>query len=209
MVPTFAERDNITPLVGRLDAALQGISWEIVFVDDDSPDGTAAALRALALNDRRVRLIQRVGRRGLASACVEGILSSSAPYAAVMDADLQHDETILPQMLRRLKAEDLDLVVGSRYTAGGSTSAWDQRRLLISRIGVRAVQLLFSVAELKDPMSGFFMIRREAFDGIVHQLSQFGFKILLDFSSLVAATSEVRRNSISVRSALLWHEQVR
>jgi dolichol-phosphate mannosyltransferase len=103
VVPTFQERGNILPLVQRLDQALAGITWEVVFVDDDSPDGTADAVRALAQCDRRVRVIHRIGRRGLASACVEGVLSSSSFYAAVMDADLQHDESLLPQMLQRLK----------------------------------------------------------------------------------------------------------
>jgi dolichol-phosphate mannosyltransferase len=108
VVPTFEERDNIAPLIARLAAALDGIAWEVVFVDDDSPDGTAAAVRAGARADRRVRIVQRLGRRGLSSACVEGMLSSAAPYIAVMDADLQHDETLLPQRLARLKAEELD-----------------------------------------------------------------------------------------------------
>ena len=134
IVPTFKETGNIVPLVERLDQALAGIAWEVVFVDDDSPDGTADTVRALAQCDRRVRVIQRIGRRGLASACVEGILSSSAPYAAVMDADLQHDETLLPQMLQRLKDGGLDLVVASRYVEGGSVACFASHRLAISRL---------------------------------------------------------------------------
>jgi dolichol-phosphate mannosyltransferase len=179
VVPTFKERDNVAPLIERLERILTGIEWQVVFVDDDSSDGTADTVRAIAQRDRRVRVIQRIGRRGLSSACVEGILSSSSPFVAVIDADLQHDETLLPAMLKRVKADDLDLAVASRYTEGGSTEGWDWRRQWISRLAVNVAQFLFKVG-LKDPMSGFFLIRREAFDGAMRQLSQQGFKILFD-----------------------------
>ncbi len=179
VVPTFKERGNIGPLIDKLDAALAGVGWEVVFVDDDSPDGTADAARALSQRDPRVRVIQRIGRRGLASACVEGALSSAAPVIAVMDADLQHDETILPAMLRRLKDEDLDIVVATRYAEGGSTEGWNKHRLMISRFSGWLARGLFKVG-VSDPMSGFFMLRREAFDRVVRDLSQQGFKILFD-----------------------------
>ena len=103
---------------------------------------------ASARADRRVRLVQRLGRRGLSSACVEGILSCSAPYVAVMDADLQHDETLLPRMLTRLKAEELDLVIRSRYAVGGSTGEWSRRRRLLSRLGSRGAQWLLRLPEM-------------------------------------------------------------
>ena len=123
VVPTFNERDNVHELVSRLEAALAGIHWEAVFVDDDSTDGTPEVLRDLARSDGRVRYLLQIGRRGLSSAVVEGILSTSAPYVAVIDADLQHDETILPAMLERLRTSSSDIVVGSRYLgAGGSTT---------------------------------------------------------------------------------------
>lgn len=191
VVPTLEERENIAPLIARLTAALEGIAWEVVFVDDDSSDGTAAVVRASARADRRVRIVQRLGRRGLSSACVEGILSSSAPYVAVMDADLQHDETLLPRMLARLKAEELDLVIGSRYVVGSSTGAWSRRRLLLSRLGSRGAQwLLHEQGELRDPLSGFFMLRREVLEECVRRLSQQGFKVLLD---ILASTSQPLR----------------
>lgn len=186
VIPTMNERENIAPLVERLDRVLQGIAWEVVFVDDDSPDGTADTVRAVAQHDRRVRVIQRIGRRGLSSAFVEGALCSSAPYIAIMDGDLQHDETLLTTMLARLKADDLDLVIGSRYVPGGSTEGWAQHRLMISQTAVRLAQAIFKV-ELQDPMSGFFMLRRDAFDGAVRRLSQSGFKILFD---LVASSPQ-------------------
>jgi dolichol-phosphate mannosyltransferase len=191
VVPTLEERENIAPLIARLTAALEGIAWEVVFVDDDSSDGTAAVVRASARADRRVRIVQRLGRRGLSSACVEGILSCSAPFVAVMDADLQHDERLLPRMLARLKAEELDLVIGSRYAVGGSTGAWSPRRLLLSRLGSRGAQwLLQQQGELRDPLSGFFMLRREVFEACVRRLSLQGFKVLLD---ILASTSQPLR----------------
>lgn len=120
VLPTFNESGNVGPLVDRLASALAGVHYEIIFVDDDSPDGTADAVRILAGKRDNVRVLQRIGRRGLASACIEGILAASAPYVAVMDADLQHDESVLPEMLRRIRSENLDLVVASRNIAGGS-----------------------------------------------------------------------------------------
>ena len=128
VIPTYNESGNLTELVSRIDRALAGKNYEIIFVDDDSPDGTTDQLQALARQNTRIRSITRIGRRGLASACVEGILSSSAPYIAVMDADLQHDPTLLPQMWATLQQEPVDLVIGSRYMEGGEIGAWDSRR---------------------------------------------------------------------------------
>jgi dolichol-phosphate mannosyltransferase len=179
VVPTFNEAVNVPLVVERLDTVLRGVRWEVVFVDDDSPDKTADVARAIASRDRRVRVIRRIGRRGLSTACVEGALSSSAPFFGVMDGDLQHDDTVLPEMFRRLKADDLDIVVGSRYLDGERTGGLDPVRKWISRMGGRAARLVLH-AELTDPMSGFFVMSRVAFDASVRNLSQQGFKILLD-----------------------------
>ena len=180
VVPTFKERANVPLVVERLDTVLKGIVWEVVFVDDDSPDATAEAVRAIALRDPRVRIIQRIGRRGLSTACVEGVLSSSAPYFAVMDGDLQHDDTVLPEMFRRLRAEHLDIVVGSRYLDGERTEGLhNPLRKWLSRTGGQVARLILK-ADLTDPMSGFFVMARPAFDEAVRGLSQQGFKILLD-----------------------------
>ena len=100
IVPCYNERPNVAPMIAKLDAALAGIAWEVIYVDDNSPDGTAPEVRRIAQHDPRVRCIRRIGRRGLASAVIEGALSSSADYVAVIDGDLQHDETRLPVMLR-------------------------------------------------------------------------------------------------------------
>jgi len=179
VIPTFKERDNVVPLLAKLDAALQGIAWEAVFVDDNSPDGTAALAKEIAAKDPRVRCIRRVVRRGLAGACIEGMLSSASAYVAVMDADLQHDETVLPRMLDVLRSGEKDLVVGSRYIAGGSADAFSRGRGTISRIATKLAQRLTHVT-LSDPMSGFFMMRRASFDPLAENLSTQGFKILLD-----------------------------
>ncbi len=179
VVPTLNESANVPVLVARLHEVLRGIEWEVVFVDDDSRDGTADAARAIAQRDPRVRCLQRIGRRGLSSACIEGILATSAPVVAVMDADLQHDESLLPEMYAALAEGNLDIVVGSRYVAGGGFGEWDSKRVAISGLATRLSRLIVK-SELADPMSGFFMLRREAFTGAVRNLSGQGFKILLD-----------------------------
>lgn len=179
VVPCYNEVENIEELTRRLAKTLKGISWEVIFVDDDSPDKTSQKIADLAFQDARVRLIHRIGRRGLSSACVEGMLSSSAPYLAVMDADLQHDETLLPEMMTALRSQQLDIVVGSRYVDGGGVGCWDTKRAAYSRFATR-ISRYFTQTELTDPMSGFFMIQREALLQRVHRLSGVGFKILLD-----------------------------
>jgi dolichol-phosphate mannosyltransferase len=179
VVPTFNERGNVATLVERLDAALVGIAWEVIFVDDNSPDGTADAVRELARRDARVRCIRRIGRRGLSGACIEGMLASSAPCAAVIDGDLQHDETQLAKMLGLLESGAAELVIGSRYIEGGSADSFNQQRLGASRFATAVAQRVLKV-EIADPMSGFFMIRRDRFEQLAPQLSTQGFKILLD-----------------------------
>jgi dolichol-phosphate mannosyltransferase len=179
IVPTFNERDNVATLLRRLETTLAGIAWEVVFVDDNSPDGTWDVLRGLARQDLRVRCIRRIGRRGLSGACIEGILASSAPCAAVIDADLQHDETQLPKMLALLEAGEADLVVGSRYIEGGSADSFDRQRAGASQLATEVARRVLRV-RIADPMSGFFMIRRDRFEALAPQLSTQGFKILLD-----------------------------
>lgn len=179
VVPTLDEAGNIEPLLAGLDGALAGFAWEVVFVDDDSSDGTWERLLEVARTRANVRVIRRVGRRGLASACIEGMLATSAPCVAVMDADLQHDEHLLPTMLRRLESEALDIVVASRFAAGATLDSFSWRRERLSRLANRVSRLLTG-AELRDPMSGYFMLRRELLDEVVHRLSGHGFKLLLD-----------------------------
>jgi dolichol-phosphate mannosyltransferase len=193
IVPTFNERDNVTTLFRRLEKALPGIPFEVVFVDDNSPDGTWQVVRALSREDRRVRCIRRIGRRGLSGACIEGILASSAPYAAVIDADLQHDETQLAKMLKLLDGGEFDLVVGSRYIEGGSAESFNRQRAGASQLATEVAKQVLRVS-IADPMSGFFMIRRDRFEALAPQLSTQGFKILLDI--VATAHGELRVKEI-------------
>lgn len=179
IVPTFNEHDNVVPLVERLKVALAGIEWELIFVDDNSPDGTADAAWALARQYSNVRAIKRLGRRGLSSACAEGILSTNAPFVAVMDGDLQHDEAILPTMLAKVRA-GADIAVGSRYSGEGSSGeGFSAVRQWGSTLATR-LSTMVAGQELADPMSGFFMVRRDLFVDVAPKLSSDGFKILLD-----------------------------
>jgi dolichol-phosphate mannosyltransferase len=176
VLPTYNEADNVAPLFARLESTLKGVRYEVIVVDDDSPDGTADAVRAAAGDRANIRVMERIKRRGLASACIEGMLATSATYVAVMDADMQHDERVLPQMLAKIERENLDLVVGSRNIEGGSMESMAPWRAFLSRAGRR----LCGVDQLADPMSGFFVMRRTSFEGVAHKLSGIGFKILLD-----------------------------
>ncbi len=178
VVPTFNEAGNIQPLVDLLASTLTDTHWEVIFVDDHSPDNTSAKVRSIARADSRVRCLERIERRGLSSAVIEGILATSAPYVCVMDADLQHDEKLLPQMLIELEAEH-DLVVASRYIENASTGSLPEHRVRISRAATVLGNMILE-HELSDPMSGFFMFKRELFEQVAPRLSGKGFKILLD-----------------------------
>jgi dolichol-phosphate mannosyltransferase len=189
VVPTFNERDNVTALYLQLETALTGVAWEVIFVDDNSPDGTWDVVGTLAQRDPRVRCIRRIGRRGLSGACIEGILASSAPFAAVIDADLQHDESQLPKMLALLQGGEADLVVGSRYIEGGSADSFNKQRAGASQLATEVAKRVLRV-KIADPMSGFFMIRKDRFEQLAPKLSTQGFKILLDI--VATARGELR-----------------
>lgn len=189
VLPTFNERENIPIVIARLTEALSGLAWEAIFVDDDSPDGTADVIAAHARWDSRIRMIHRIGRRGLSSACIEGMMATSAPVVAVMDADLQHDETILPKMLSRLREESLDVVVGTRNSDGGSMGEFGRWRVMLSRLGEKISQSVCH-CQLTDPMSGFFLMRRSFLLDVVRDLQGGGFKILVDL--LASSTVPVR-----------------
>ena len=193
--PTFNERENVGRLVEKLDAALKGERWELIVVDDNSPDGTAEAVKAIAARDGRVRCLRRVGRRGLAGAVIEGILASAAPIVAVIDADGQHDETILPRMLAALRAGEAEVVVGSRYIeAKGLDEGLSPFRRFGSRMATRLGRRALGV-DVTDPMSGFFMLRREVVDRVAPKLEPSGFKILFDI--LASQTTPPRVKEIA------------
>lgn len=180
VIPTLNERPNIEPMIKRLHEVLDGVEWEAIFVDDDSKDGTPELVRSISETDNRIRCLQRIGRRGLSSACLEGMGATSAKVFAVIDADMQHDEAKLKDMLEVIRKGDTDLVVGSRYMEGGSTGEWSKGRVLISKVATVLASLLFKGIRLTDPMSGFFMITRDALMNAVRHMSGKGFKILVD-----------------------------
>ena len=185
ILPTYNERANLRPLVARMDAALAGIRWEAIYVDDNSPDGTADEARAIGLEDPRIRVIQRIGRRGLASAAIEGMLATSAPYVAVMDADLQHDPALLPQMLASLTSGDYDLAYASRFAEGASTEEWGRPDRVKASGLANAIARKVTGVDLTDPMSGYFMLPAATLRADAHRLSGVGFKILLDILATV------------------------
>jgi len=185
VLPTFNERANLASLVERLDGALRGIAWEAIIVDDNSPDGTADEARAISLGDSRIRVIQRINRRGLASAAIEGMLATAAPVVAVMDADHQHDPKLLPPMLAAIAGGECEIAVASRFAEGASTEAWGRPdRVKASGVANSLARRLTGV-ELTDPMSGYFMLKAETLRADAHRLSGVGFKILLDILATV------------------------
>jgi dolichol-phosphate mannosyltransferase len=192
ILPTYNERANLRPLVARMDAALSGISWEAIYVDDNSPDGTADEARAISLEDPRIRVIQRIGRRGLASAAIEGMLATSAPYVAVMDADLQHDPALLPQMLGALTSGEYDLAYASRFAEGASTEAWNRPDRVKASGFANAIARKVTGVDLTDPMSGYFMLPAATLRANAHRLSGVGFKILLDILATVDTPLRVK-----------------
>lgn len=199
IVPTFNEAANVELLVDAIAAAAPDLDWEVVFVDDNSPDGTAERVREIAQTDARVRIVHRYGRRGLSSACVEGIMASAAPYCIVMDADFQHDERIIPDLLRQLKQDHVDVVVGSRYTEGGGFGEWTRRRVMVSQVATWMATKLTGVP-ITDPMSGFFAVRRHAFLRSLPNLSSIGFKILLDIAASAPAPLAIREVAYTFRN---------
>ena len=180
VVPTFNERDNLEPLVRRICAALPDV--EIVVVDDASRDGTADRARELA-QDFPVRVIERFDDRGLSTAVMRGISEAPTDLCVVMDADLSHPPEAIPALVRAVE-EGADVAVGSRYVPGGDIDEWPLFRRLASRAGTLLARPLTAV---RDPMAGFFCLRRSLLGGV--ELKPRGFKILLE----ILARTGIRR----------------
>jgi dolichol-phosphate mannosyltransferase len=179
VVPTFNEADNVEALALAIGESLEGIDWEMIVVDDDSPDRTYEVVHRLSKVDPRLRCLRRIGRRGLSSAVIEGALAANGEVIAVLDADFQHDERALPQMYSTLCRENADIVVGTRYAPGGGIEHWDDQRRRLSRLATKAAQLLVR-GRTSDPMSGFFMVKRSTLNQAVLNMSQQGYKVLMD-----------------------------
>lgn len=192
VLPTYNERKNLRGMVERLDKALAGIPFEVIVVDDNSPDGTSDEARVIAQEDSRVHVIQRIGRRGLSSAAIEGMCATAAPVVAVMDADHQHDPELLPGMLAAIESGDYDLSYASRFAEGASTEEWGRPdRVKASTLANRIANKVTGV-ELSDPMSGYFMLRTETLRADAHRLSGVGFKILIDILATVDETLRIK-----------------
>jgi dolichol-phosphate mannosyltransferase len=180
VIPTLCEAENIGRVLGMVRAALDPllIDYEIIVVDDDSRDGTADLVSRVARVDDRVRLLVRKGERGLSGAVLDGWRATDADVLGVMDADLQHPPELLPSLVAAI-AQGRDLAIGSRYTPGGELGGWNPLRKLLSSAAVWATwPLQRRRLRAKDPMSGFFLVRRTAVDRIEFQRA--GFKLLLE-----------------------------
>ena len=198
VVPAFRERDNVDALLAALRGALHELDWELIVVVDEPSDGTEQLVRLRAREDARIRCIHRAGRRGLASACIEGMLSSTSPFIAVMDADLQHDESILPEMVRRARGADVDLVVGSRYLEAAGADALGPARLRLSRAAGAVGRKL--CPGLSDPLSGYFVARRAFVERVIPRLYGRGFKLLLDMVAAAGGKARIEEVAYRMRS---------
>lgn len=199
VLPTLNERGNIAPMVARLEEALGPSGWEAVFVDDNSHDGTADEARRIGQTDSRIRVIQRIGRRGLASAAIEGMCATAAPFVAVMDADHQHDPALLRHMLAAVKSGEADLAYASRFAVGGNADGLTSKgREKGSRVA-NALARRLTGTELSDAMSGFFLLRTEQLRNQAQDLSGIGFKIMLDI--LATATPQLRVKEFPLKFA--------
>ena len=184
IIPSFNEAENVGPITAALTEVLTGrfgeSGWEIIWVDDNSPDGTAAAVRAMAKTDRRIRIMQRVGRRGLSSAVMDGIMSAAGEICVIMDGDGQHDPAALPDIVAPIILRDVDVVAASRFIGGGDAGGLSsQARKTASLKTIRLINKMFHLS-LTDPLTGYFAISRERALEIAPSLSQYGFKILVD-----------------------------
>jgi dolichol-phosphate mannosyltransferase len=176
--PTYNEADNVEPFVREVEAALSGFDYEIVIVDDDSPDQTWKRAEELKRRFPQICSLRRTQTHGLSSAVIEGFTVARGEVLGCIDADLQHDPAIFPRMLQELD-QGADLVIGSRYVEGGSTEAWSWHRWMSSRGATNLARILLHVS-LKDPLSGFFLMRRTDFLSVRDLLDAKGFKILLE-----------------------------
>ncbi|MDV6237133.1 glycosyltransferase family 2 protein [Leptospira ellisii] len=182
ILPTYNEKENLPILLPRIESSLKGYSFEIIVVDDNSPDRTWEIAERLKEKHPEMRVLRRMDAKGLSSAVIAGMGSAKGNVFLVMDADLQHDERILPRLIDEIVSGRSDISIGTRYTNGGSTSDWSAIRRFFSVTATRLAKL-FLPLPVSDPMSGFFAISRAQFEGTLEKINPRGFKILLEFLS--------------------------
>ncbi len=180
IIPTYNEADNIVIVLDRLRTALSGHHYEILVVDDDSLDETWRIAKSQGRSDHRIKVIRRVGERGLSSAVMAGMAQATGRALVVMDADLQHDETKISSLVQAVVDDGMDLCIGSRHVDGGGYGTFGRRRRAASWAGTALARGLLGVA-VSDPMSGFFAVSRRRFELVGDQVNPCGFKILLEF----------------------------
>lgn len=180
ILPTYNEVENVTILVDSLHEVLVDLDYEIIIVDDNSPDRTWAVAGELATNHPRVRSIRRIGDRGLSSAVISGMHLAQGRVLAVMDADLQHDESALVDLINPILDGEADIVVGSREVDGGSYGDFSQWRRAVSWTGKQLAERLLRTG-VSDPMSGYFAVSSDRFHDVEDRVNPRGFKILLEF----------------------------
>jgi dolichol-phosphate mannosyltransferase len=183
ILPTYNEAGSLPRVIEALRAALAGREdWEVIVVDDNSPDGTWQIAQQLGKVDPRIRCYRRIDRRGLSSAIVDGLSLGTGERLLVMDADLQHDTSKVPELLAALDGADVS--VGSRFMRGGGTGEWSKGRLFLSRLATLACRMVLGL-RTSDPMSGFFAVRRDAFLKIASRLNPRGYKLLMELLTLL------------------------
>jgi dolichol-phosphate mannosyltransferase len=180
VIPTFNEASNLPVLVRRLENVLNETPYELIVVDDNSPDETWKVGQELAEDNRRIRVIRRMDTRGLSSAVMAGFAVAQGETLAVLDSDLQHDERILPQLVSLVVKGDADVAVGSREAEGGSYGNFAPHRRFISWGGAQLARTMLGIG-VDDPMSGFFVLSRARYESVVASVNPRGFKILLEF----------------------------
>ena len=203
VVPVFNEAGNVLPLVAALHESLQGLDWEVIFVDDDSPDGTAKTVRDLSLLDERVRLILRVSDRGLSQACIQGLLSSRSDILCAMDGDGQHDPDVIRELIAPLQSGGADIVSAARQLDGANLAGMSQFRIKTSQVGNWLCRVMLG-RDLSDPLTGFFALHRSTLLKVVRKIDAPGFKILL---AILAADSTLRHREVPFNFRKRLHGQ--
>ena len=179
IIPTYNEHKNIIPLIFKIRDALNSQPYEIIIIDDNSPDGTWQLVEEMTVQDSRVRLIKRFGERGLSSSVLKGFEQARGHMLAVMDADFSHDVEVLPRMLQLMHTDSLDCIIASRYIKGAEIQNWPLSRKLYSFLATRFASAIVGV-RVSDPLSGFFCISKVFYDQCRSQLKPRGYKILLE-----------------------------